>query len=145
MSYQNVIVGEISNEIDSLVELNLVVNRKLVTTKVCSNHQDELNGDAPFSTYNNHQNVGKLVTKLISQKFDVNEQNFDNQLTIEGFKYLQKYYSINREGERIGVPIDQCTKEELLAKKERIGKMGRACLVHQNELAKYIKIKFGNE
>jgi len=137
MSYQKILTGEISSMIDELIEKQILINPNSVTSEICENHSDELLDDAPFSTFNNYSNVRREVRKVMSKKLDIDHLNIDSQLTIEGFKYVQKYYSIERNNDYVGVPVDQLTKTEIHEKADQLNKMGRACLRHSTELQKY--------
>tara|TARA_R110000787_G_scaffold44892_4_gene109770 strand:- start:173 stop:604 length:432 start_codon:yes stop_codon:yes gene_type:complete len=140
MSYQKVLVGEISSVIDQLMADKIVIDPRSVASIVCGYHDDELMEEAPFSTHNNYKNVRREVRSVMSRKLVVSEDNFDSQLTIEGTKYVQKYYSINRDGEQLGVPVDDLTKEEVKSKADHLRKMGRACLRHARELEEYTNL-----
>lgn len=137
MSYKKVLVGEISSVIDQLMADKIVIDPRSVASMVCSSHNEELMEEAPFSTHNNYTNVRREVRAVMSKKLVVSEDNFNSQLTIEGTKYVQKYYSINRDGEQLGIPVDQLTKEEVKDKAAHLRKMGRACLLHATELEEY--------
>lgn len=138
MSYQKVLIGEISSIIDDLMQDKIVIDPRSIASMVCSNNDEELVDEAPFSTHNNYKNVRREVRNVMAKKLLIREDNFDSQLTIEGTKYVQKYYSVNRDGEQLGVPVDQLTKEEVRMKADTLKKMGRACLRHATELENYI-------
>lgn len=137
MSYQKILVGEISSLIDDLIDGKITIDPNAVTSEICGNHSDELLDDAPFSTHNNYSNVRREVRQVMSKKLNIDQSSESNQLTIEGFKYVQRYYSIERDNEYVGVPIEQLTANEISAKVNELRKMGRACLRHAEELEGY--------
>lgn len=141
MSYKKLLVGEISTLIDQLIADKIIIDPRSIASMVCSSHNEELMEEAPFSTHNNYTNVRREVRMVMSKKLVVSEDNFNSQLTIEGTKYVQKYYSIIRNGEQLGVPVDQLTKEEVKDKANHLRKMGRACLLHATELEEYTENK----
>lgn len=57
---------------------------------------------------------------------------------LPGFEYLQAWYDIDRDGERVVVPIEQCSRPELEAKAEEIRRMGRGCFAHALEIERYL-------
>lgn len=68
--------------------------------------------------------VGKYAPKIQS----------DDQLVMDGFEYAQKAYPIERDGERVLVPTDQLSAEELDARADEYERMGRGCMKHAKEL-----------
>ena len=105
---------------------------------------DELLSEAPFSTHNNYTNVRREVRLVMSKKLNIDYSSDSNQLTIEGFKYVQRYYSIERNNEYIGVPVEQMSEDEINKKSSELSKMGRACLRHARELINYYAKKTVN-
>lgn len=141
MSYHSILLGEVSSLIDELIEQKAVINPDSVTSEICANHRNELNGDAPFSTFNNHSNVRREVRRVMSKKMEIPTSAEGEQLTIEGHKYVQRYYSIQRVGQQIGIPVEEMTSEEIESKAEELIKMGKACFAHAKELKRYFVSK----
>ena len=142
MSYLKVLVGEVSTAVDELMDRNEFINPEKVTTVICSNHQHELVNDAPFSTFNNYTNVRRVVRQVISKKTDpFPDGEKTNQLTIEGFNHVQKYYCIEREGEMQGVPVVAMSDEEIDNKCDELIKMGRTCFAHAKELKRFKEVR----
>lgn len=109
--------------------------------KVCAAHIDELNGDPEFSIYNIRQNVREIVEIIIAAKFGLEDKNdIDNQLVIEGFQQLQKYYIVRREGIDIAVPIDDLTEEEVNHSVNKLIQASDTLIIHDVELSRYFNI-----
>ena len=148
MSYQNILVGEISSLIDDLIDEKITIDPNAVTSEICGNHSDELLDDAPFSTHNNYSNVRREVRSVMSKKMDLDINSLTNensQLVIIGFECLQSYYSIKRNDSYFGVPIEEITVEEGRQKAKSYRKMGNTCYIHADELDKYFDSKRDNE
>ena len=138
MSYKSILVNEISALIGQLMAEKRLIDPRSVTTMVCTNHHEELSEEAPFSTHNNYTNVRREVTAVMSKALAGSEGIANGQLIIEGMQFVQKYYSVERNGERVGVPVDQMSAEEVTEKVELLHKMGDACHSHADELLKYM-------
>ena len=140
MSYQKILVGEISSLIDNLIDGKIIIDPNAVTSEICNNHSKELLNDATFSTYNNYTNVRREVRSVMSKKMDLDINSLTNensQLVIIGFECLQSYYSIKRNDSYLGVPIEEMTVEEIRQKAKSYRKMGNTCYIHADELDKY--------
>lgn len=65
------------------------------------------------------------------------------QLVMEGFNYLQRYYVVERDGRRPAIAIDQCSREELEAKEREHFTRSETEAEHAREIRRYIEIRFG--
>lgn len=133
-SYRNILIEEILNQVDRLMERKKVIDANKVTQLICANHRDEILQNAEFSIYNIYSNVRREVRSVISKKLGTDEQETSGQLTIEGFKHVQQYYAIERNGIPLVVPVEQMTDEEVEAKAAWHRKCGQAHFEHADEL-----------
>ena len=67
-----------------------------------------------------------------------------NQLTFKGFEYLQRVYSIDRNGESCAIRTELMTEIEMRAKAEQQRKMGEGCFKHAEEIDRFADDKWGN-
>ncbi len=142
MSYKPILAQKIASEIKNLIDAKKVINPNNITAKICADHKDELTDNADFSTYNIHANVRNVVGKMISQKFNDKKNNIDeNQLVMEGFEQLQKYYIVNRGKIDLAIPIDEMTTSEVNERAEKLRKIGASYYKHADELELYFKTK----
>lgn len=138
MSYRNILIEEILSVVDGMMEKKKVIDPNKVTDLICTSHRDELLDDADFSVHNIYANVRREVRNVISKKLGTDdEQAISGQLTIEGFKHVQQYYSITRDDVPLVVPVEQMTDEEVQEKAEWHRKCGRAHFEHADELVEY--------
>jgi len=138
MSYHRILIGEISSLIDEMMKKKKVIIQNSITAIVCSNHAHELKQDALFSTYCINTTVRKEVGQVMNKKL-LNDSSASGQLTIEGFKYVQAYYSIERDGEIQGLPLDLISREEGIAKGKELIKTGKGFIAHGDELVDYFQ------
>lgn len=143
MSYKNILVNEIVNELEKLDAAKKIWHPDLIAASICKKHESELVGDADFSRFNIYANVRAEVTKTINKLAGDNKDPDDNQLTIEGFQRLQNRYVIERNDEFVAVPIEQITIAELREKRRKFYKVGNAYIQHGDEMGKYIMDRLG--
>lgn len=136
-SYRNILIEEILKQVDRLMERKKVIDANKVTKIICSNHRDEILEGADFSVYNIYSNVRREVRNVISQKLGIDDEQANGQLTIEGFRRVQQYYAITRNGIPLVVPVEQLTDEEVEEKAAWYRKCGLAHFEHADELIAY--------
>lgn len=61
----------------------------------------------------------------------------DRQIVMDGFDYMQKAYTVQRNGEQLLVPVQCLTDEELEARALEYEAMARGCIAHAKELRAY--------
>jgi len=65
----------------------------------------------------------------------------DNQLTLDGFGYLQIAYTVRRNDEVVLVPVDMLTDEEIADRVFEYEQMAQGCRAHARELREYALIR----
>ena len=63
------------------------------------------------------------------------------QLVLPGFTHLCKAYPMERDGEVVLVPVDQCSTSELLLRAEQLDEMAAGCRAHAKEIRAYVMAK----
>lgn len=144
MSYKSQLTAEIKSILDQLTEEGRVWKATWIAHEVCENHKDELIGEAEFSRYNIYENVRSEVTRTINKFAGDKPVKEDNQLTLEGFDFVQTHYVVTRNNEDIGVPVYQMEPAEIDAKVSLYRKMGDACHAHADELVRFKDQQFPN-
>ena len=140
MNYQSKLKSEIISVLDDLTESNQDWNATFIAQLVCDNHKHELVNDAEFSLYNIYTNVRREVTSVINKLAGDKPEKESLQLIIPGYENLQTHYVVKRNGESIGVHIDNMTDDEIDEKTKVYKKMGTTCFAHADELQQY-KVK----
>ena len=67
------------------------------------------------------------------------DEEIDGNGYLPGFEYLQRYYVVQRQGEDVGVPVLECTDEELYAKAALYRSQSRKLVAHADEIERYIQ------
>ena len=142
MSYRDALRDEIAAEIEFLRERRRPILPDWITQNVCSRHQAALESaeseeDAAFWRFTGYAFTRDLVRRVINETMGPNSGGDAKQRVLPGFEHLQEYYLVKREGDQVGVPIEEMTDAEIDAKMEEHDKMGSAHFAHRDELATY--------
>lgn len=81
------------------------------------------------------------VAKRCVTKFAKAGGDDPKQHMIAGFEYIQAAYSLDRDGERVLVPVSQATDEELLMRAGEMRNMSQGNLNHAVELEELVKLR----
>lgn len=114
-------------------------NAAKIANDIVRNHIDEIGGE--WVRFNVYSNVRTVVGKYISKIADKEIEHESIQLTFEGFEHVQKYYMVQREGQRIGVYVEHLTDEEINEKIEMYRKASDSYRKHANELVRYLELR----
>lgn len=83
-----------------------------------------------------HEHCYRIV-KSVVDKYE-GESEPEDQMLLEGFKYVQSAYTIDRDGERALVPIEQLKDDELLVRADLFDTQAKAMQAHAKELRLYV-------
>jgi hypothetical protein len=108
-----------------------------ITTAVMSDHPDVDGKDADFHICCSRAQVRNEVCQQLNKFKPAADPLAPMQLVIEGFERLQHYYLVPRDGEQVGVRVDELSDDEIEAKAVEQETMGRACFQHADELRRY--------
>lgn len=117
---------------------NRLLHPNFITHEVCSEHNAALpkNVHGEFWRLTGHICVRELVRKRINVLFDKAAET-SRQMCLPGYKHLQSHYVVKRGDDRIGVPTNQLTNEEIDALATMHDAMSVACADHAEELRRY--------
>lgn len=136
---ENSITSEVRKFIADKIASGVVVHVDYLTAEII-NSKDDIDGeDLPFYRTCAHTHVRKIVKKCVG-KYDAKRET-DRQLTLDGFDHLQVAYTVQREGETVLVPVDQCTDAELLTRATEYVSMAKGCRDHATELHNYVNAR----
>lgn len=62
-----------------------------------------------------------------------------DQLTLSGFEYLQSAYTVERGDERVLVPLERLTDQELLSRADEYVTQSESLIEHAKELQLYVQ------
>jgi hypothetical protein len=129
------LTAEINEAIESLLAKGSTVVVAWLVQLILKNHPDEAATD--FSQCARYEFVNDEVGRCV-RKFKEPEPDELAQLTLPGFKRLQKAYRITRDDDQIIVPIEAMTDDELLAKAEEHDLMSKGHRTHAREIRRYV-------
>lgn len=120
-----------------------------ITHEVCVSHStglaadegatDEQQQHIAFWEYGGYTITRKLVTRCINEREQPDTKV--KQPHLPGFEYLQNYYVITRDGMDVGVHIDQCTDDEMLAKAALYRAQSARLIAHANEIERFVDLR----
>ena len=126
---------EIRVIICGLMEIEAKLNPDWITQSVMRDHLLIDGQDIDFYSCCTRALVRGEVTKEINDQVDKSKP--DTQMLFEGFVHLQQYYVIKRQGNLVGIRIDQMTSDELQRKAAEHYAMGNAHISHGDEILRY--------
>lgn len=81
--------------------------------------------------------VVKKVVELFNMQTEEHDERAE-QMTLDGFEHLRIAYSVERDGERTLVPINQCTAAELLHRAAEFRRQSKGLEAHAREIERYV-------
>jgi hypothetical protein len=109
-----------------------------VTQEIIEAHNDIEGPDTEFYIVCARHYISDQVKRQI-KKYEPSDSASDAQLIMEGFEHLQKAYPVERDDERVIMPIDMMTDEEVEKRAEEYKAMAAGCLNHAKELIQYLE------
>ena len=123
------------------IDQGQVVSMSWITNEVLQEHGDMHGSDSDFYVICARHYVSDVVKKQI-QKYEPNNGKAESQMTLAGFEYMQKCYTVPRNGEKsVLVPTDQLTDEEIELRAQEYEAMAQGNLKHAQELREYARIR----
>lgn len=131
------ITPEIHRLIDERIANGALVHVPWVASAILDERSDISGDDAPFYRECTFKEVVRLVKRAIGKYEDATDSTPD-QLLFPGFKHLVRAYPIERNGERVLVPLPECTDEELHTRADELERMALGCRAHARELREFV-------
>src|SRR5258706_8643914 len=129
---------EINSEIDDRLASGQAINVSWLIQSILAIHPEDDLSD--FSKCARFEFVNDEVGRCV-RRFKEPEPEELAQLTLPGFKKLQKAYRLTRNDEAIIVPIEAMSDDELEAKAIEHDEASRGHRTHARELRRYIKAR----
>lgn len=136
------ITPEIHKLIDERLAKGALVHVPWVAGAILDARPHIAGEDAPFYRDCTFREVVRLVKRAIGKYDDATDET-PAQILFPGFKHLVKAYPIERNGERVLVPVQECTDDELQARADELEKMALGCRAHARELREFILSRLG--
>jgi hypothetical protein len=110
-----------------------------LTQEILNDHADIAGSDVDFYVVCARYYVSDQVKRQI-KKFEPSDTGQpDEQLVMEGFDHLQKAYPVERNAERVIMPITQMTIDELEERAAEYDVMAQGCIAHAEDIRRYIE------
>ena len=135
------LTAEIDESIDALIATGEPLYAQWIAHSVCAQHAGGLadNEHSAFWRVGGYRTCRDEVRRCINRLVRGNVELADLMSRYDGFDHLQFYYLVERHDEKIGVPTDELTNEEIDAKISMYRTMGATCHRHADELEKFRK------
>lgn len=129
---------EINDEIEIKLSAGMTIVDSWLVQAILSKHDETDLSD--FSKCARLEFVKDEVGRCV-RRFKEPEPDELDQLTLPGFRRLQKAYKIEREEQQLIVPIELMSDAELEAKALEHDNMAKGHNVHAREIRRYIKAR----
>lgn len=127
---------EIRAIIDEKISAGIAIRADWVAVGVLGT-KDKIEGDdAEFYRVCAYNEIRRIAKEVIG-KFKATDET-PAQLVLPGFTHLCKAYPMDRDGEVVLVPVDQCTTAELLTRAAQLHDMAVGCVAHADEIRAYV-------
>lgn len=114
-----------------------IVGVKKLAAEIIHRRSDIQGEDCDFYIGCAYGHLTRLIKKVIG-KYEPSDAQ-DDQLVLDGFDRLQTGYPVERDGERVLVPTDLCTDDELLTRASEHEAMAFGHRRHAQELRTYVE------
>jgi hypothetical protein len=132
-------IKDVSQHIQKLVNDNInsgqVVSVDWLISEILGDFHDIQGTDVDFYLICARHYIVDQAKRLINKFAPKVTQ--DKQLTMEGFRYLQGAYALERGGSQVIVPTQQMTDAEIDDRAAEYEAMSNGCLGHREELLQY--------
>lgn len=129
------ITPEIHRLVDERIANGVAVHFQWVAQAILDERSNIEGVDAPFYRTCTFNEVVRLVKRAIG-KYDATDTT-PEQLLFPGFTHLVRAYPVERDGERMLVPVQLLTDEELESRAADLDKMAVGCRLHARELREF--------
>jgi hypothetical protein len=140
MSYEAALNIEIDKELDRLGELKQEWRANFVAHAICQKHTEGLaEGEhKDFWLHCGYDKTRAAVTRRINKRAGIKTDEGDEaQPRLPGYEHMHPYYVVRRNGDDVGVHVDEMTDEEIDKKIASIERMGRSNFDHAREFKRY--------
>lgn len=119
------------------IDAGEIVRAEWITHEILSRHPLPEFPDADFTECCRRLAISDAVRRVNRRYKEEPEAVAQGELPLAGYTYLQRAYSVEREGEIVWVPIARLTSAERRAKVALYRQMAIGCQGHADELERY--------
>lgn len=125
-----------TNLIASRLDAGEVVHAKWAVQELLNIHADITGNDVDFYLLCAREHVYRVIKKVID-RYDKPEDD-EKQMLLVGYEFLRIAYPVERDKERVVVPIDLLTDEELQARAKEFRTQAGSLLRHADEIEEFV-------
>lgn len=138
------VTNEIRRIVSERVDAGVVIRVEWLTQEILA-MKDQIEGDdADFYVACGAIYIKDTVKRCVGDYKPKATAVQDAQIVMDGFDYLQKAYTVERDEEIVLVPVSQLTHAEIEARALELEGMARGCIAHAKELRNYLHSRPGN-
>lgn len=146
MSYHDQLVTEINVKLDALAGEKKPWEPRWVAHAILGDHDEaglkkKLPRHHDFWSFCGYAETRREATRVINKRAGIRDETEDREPVFPGFERLQRYYVVKRNGEEIGVAIEDLTDAELESKAAEYRSQADGCNRHANELDRYRRLR----
>jgi len=144
MSKKDSIYTEVRGLVEDRLASGVIIRAEWLTSEVLHRHSDIEGEDVWFYQLCARSHVQDIVKRVIAKYGDSDEQavaEADTQLVLPGFTHLRQGYLVIRNDERVLVPVDLLTSDELETRAAEYEQMARGCKAHAVEIRKFLEVR----
>lgn len=124
--------SKVRSIIDTRLDAGEIVALTWITHQIVADHDGIQGEDAEFYRLCAYDAIQRVAKRVLG-KYEASTTP-DAQLIMDGFEHAQRAYPVERNGERVLVPTDLLTAEELEARASEYDRMAAGCRAHAKEL-----------
>jgi hypothetical protein len=144
MSNKESIYTEVRGLVEDRLASGVVIHADWLTSEIFQRHSDIEGNDVWFYQLCARSHVQEIVKRVVSKYGDKDAESIaetDSQLVFPGFDHLRKGYLVERNGERVLVPVHMLTDGELEARATEYEHMAIGCRKHAAEIRKFVQVR----
>lgn len=131
------VMNEIRGIVHERVDAGVTIRVEWLTQEILATKSAIEGDDAEFYIACGVDFIKDAVKRCIGSYEPKATASQDAQIVMEGFDYLQKAYTVERDKETVLVPVDGLTPDEIEARALELEAMARGCIAHAKELRNY--------
>lgn len=147
---RDLIEMEVHQILDDLEEAKAPWLEKKITLQICKNHEGGLVEDSEhrwFYVYGGYDTTRDIVRDCIKARAGHKSLTDSKAMRLPGFEFMTPRYTVERvddetgEIEIVGIPVEEMSDEELLAKADMYDAMAESLRLHAAEIRRYVRAR----
>jgi hypothetical protein len=141
MSNKESIYTEVRSLVEDRLAAGAIIHANWITSEIFQKHSNIEGEDVWFYQLCARSHVQDIVKRVVAKYGDKDEESIaetDSQLVFPGFEHLRKGYFVERNNQRVLVPVNMLTDSELQARAAEYDQMSAGCKKHAQEIRKFL-------